>query len=174
MTREELLNKSDELTLAWMDKQAKLDNYVQRWLDGEVQMSSEGVQQLIDSATQQIEQLKAQATQFQSEYMRITQEETMRKNAVISVRHNFGVSPDEIIITDGVLSSNANESHLDGRSKSPEELEDERTQLLARVREKTMKKEISLSEASRLANDINIAYGKSSYNQENTQGGMKR
>ena len=174
MTREELLNKSDELTLAWMDKQAKLDNYVQRWLNDEVQMSAEGVQQLVDSATQQIEQLRTQATQFQSEYMRITQEEAMRRNAVISVRHNFGVSPDEMIITGGVLSSNANESHLTGRNKTPEELEDERTQLLASVREKAMKKEISLAEASKLAQNINIAYGSSSYEQENTQGGMKK
>lgn len=174
MTREELLNKSDELTLAWMDKQSKLDNYVQRWLDGEVQMSVEGVQQLVDGATQQIEQLRTQATQFQSEYMRITQEESMRRNAVISVRHNFGVSPDEIIITGGTLSSNANESHLTGRNKTPEELEDERTQLLANVREKAMKKEISLAEASKLVQNINIVYGNLSYDQKNTQGGMKR
>ena len=174
MTREELLNKSDELTLAWMDKQAKLDNFVQRWLNDEVQMSAKGVEQLIDSATQQIEQLKTQATQFQSEYMRITQEEAMRRHAVISVRYNFGVSPDEMIITGGVLSSNANESHLTGRNKTPEELEDERTQLLASVREKAMKKEISLAEASKLAQNINISYGSSSYEQENTQGGMKK
>ena len=174
MTREELLNKSDKLTLAWMDKQAKLDNYVQRWLDGEVQMSAEGVQQLVDSATQQIEELRTQATQIQSEYMRITQEEAMRRNAVISVRHNFGVSPDQMILTGGVLSSNANESRLTGRNKTLEELEAERTQLLASVREKAMKKEISLAEASKLAQNINIAYGSSSYEHENTQGGMKR
>ncbi|MBE6140242.1 MAG: hypothetical protein E7172_01755 [Firmicutes bacterium] len=79
-----------------------------------------------------------------------------------------------MIITGGVLSSNANESHLTGRNKTPEELEDERTQLLASVREKAMKKEISLAEASKLAQNINIAYGSSSYEQENTQGGMKR
>lgn len=54
MSTLELLNKYAELTSAWMDKQAKLDNYVQRWLNGEVQMSSEGVQQLVDSATEQM------------------------------------------------------------------------------------------------------------------------
>lgn len=160
MTRVELLNKSDELTVAWMDKQAKLDNYVQRWLNGEVQMSSEGMQQLVDSALQQIEQLKAQATQFQNEYMKIAEEEAMRRNAVISVKNNFGVSPEEIIISGGVLSFNAIESHLEGRSKTPEELENEKTQLLASIREKVTKKEISLAEASKLRNDVDLAYGK--------------
>ena len=174
MTRLELLNKSDELTTAWMDKQAKLDNYVQRWLNGEVQMGVEGMQQLVDNASQQIEQLKSQAAQFQKEYMKVAEEEAMRKNAVISVRNNFGVSPDEIIITGGVLSSNANESHLEGRNKTPEELEIEKMQLLASVREKVTKKEISLAEASNLVQKINIAYNSTLYEQENTQGEMKR
>ncbi len=106
--------------------------------------------------------------------MRITQEEAAKRNAVISVRSNFGISPDEIIITGGVLSSNANESHLEGRYKTPEELEDERTQLLAGVREKVTTKEISLSEASNLAQKINIAYGKTAYEHENSQGGKKK
>ena len=172
MTREELLNKSDEFTIAWMDKQAKLDNYVQSWLNGEVQMSVDGVQQLVDSTTEQIEQLKTQASKFHVEYMRMTQEEAMRRNAVITVRHNFCVSPDEVIITGGILSPSANESHLTGRNKTLEELEDERTQLLASVREKTMKKEISLADASKLAHNINMAYS-TSYEQNNTQGAMK-
>lgn len=175
MSNMDLLNKYAELTEAWMDKQAKLDNYVQRWLNGEVQMSSEGVQQLVDSATEQIEQLKAQAEQCDKEYLRITQEEAMKKNAVISVRHNFGTSPNELVITGGVLSTNANESHLTGRQKTAEELEFERTQLLANIREKVMKKEISLAEASKLSQDINVAYGvNTEVVQENTQGGMKR
>lgn len=175
MSTLELLNKYAELTSAWMDKQAKLDNYVQRWLNGEVQMSSEGVQQLVDSATEQIEQMKAQATQCNNEYLRITQEEAMRRNAVISVRHNFGTSPDELVINGGVLSSNANESHLTGRQKTAEELEFERTQLLASIREKAMKKEISLAEASKLSQDVNVAYGvNTEVVQENTQGGMRR
>ena len=175
MSHMDLLNKYAELTETWMDKQAKLDNYVQRWLNGEVQMSSEGVQQLVDSATEQIEQLKAQAEQCDKEYLRITQEEAMKRNAVISVRHNFGTSPDELVITGGVLSTNASESHLTGRQKTAEELEFERTQLLANIRERVMRKEISLAEASKLSQDVNVAYGvNSEVVQENTQGGMKR
>ncbi len=175
MEKIELLNKYAELTETWMDKQAKLDKYIERWLSGEVQMSSEGVQQLVDSANEQIEQLKEAANQAQSEYLRITNEEAMRKNAVTSVKNRFGVSPDEIIITDGVLSSNANESHLTGRQKTPEELAYEREQLLSDIKSRVMRKEISLTEASKLAHDVNAAYGvKLETSMENTQGDMHR
>ena len=175
MEKMELLNKYAELTDAWMDKQAKLDSYVEKWLNGEVQMSSEGVQQLVDSANEQIEQLKEAANQAQSEYLRITNEEAMRKNAVTSVKNRFGVSPDEIIITGGVLSSNANESHLTGRQKTSEELAYEREQILRDIKAKVMRKEISLAEASRLAQDVNVAYGANLETpMENTQSGMHR
>ena len=175
MEKIELLNKYAELTETWMDKQAKLDKYIERWLSGEVQMSSEGVQQLVDSANEQIEQLKEAANQAQSEYLRITNEEAMRKNAVTSVKNRFGVSPDEIIITDGVLSSNANESHLTGRQKTPEELAYEREQLLSDIKSRVMRKEISLTEASKLAHDVNAAYGVNlETSMENTQGDMHR
>ncbi len=66
-------------------------------------------------------------------------------------------------------------SHSTGRQKTAEELEFERTQLLASIREKAMKKEISLAEASKLSQDVNVAYGvNTEVVQENTQGGMKR
>ena len=69
------------------------------------------------------------------------------KISVTSVRNRFGVSPDEVIITGGVLSPNANESHLTGRQKSAEEL----------------------------AQDVNTAYGINLETPlENTSGGMKR
>ena len=175
MSTLDLLNKYAELTEAWMDKQAKLDNYVQQWLNGETQMSSEGVQQLVDKANEQIEQLKVSASQAQAEYLRITQEEAMRKNAIGSVRHNFSTSTDEIIITGGVLSSNANESHLNGREKTSEELEQERQQLLSNIKTKVMSKEITLAEASKLAQDVNMAYGvNAEVFQENKQGDMRR
>lgn len=105
----------------------------------------------------------------------IESEEVMRQNTERSVRHNFGTSPDELVINGGVLSTNASESHLTGRQKTTEELEFERTQLLANIREKVMKKEISLAEASKLVQEINIAYGfDEEIVQENTQGGKKR
>ena len=80
-----------------------------------------------------------------------------------------------MVINGGVLSENASESHLTGSQKTAEELEFERTQLLARLKEKVMKKEISLAEASKLIHEINIAYGvDDEIVQENTQGGKRK
>lgn len=105
----------------------------------------------------------------------IENEEAVRQSAERSVRYNFGTSPEELVINGGVLSENASESHLTGSQKTAEELEFERTQLLARLKEKIMKKEISLAEASKLIHEINIAYGvDDEIVQENTQGGKRK
>lgn len=105
----------------------------------------------------------------------IENEEAVRQSAERSVRYNFGTSPEELVINGGVLSENASESHLTGSQKTAEELEFERTQLLARLKEKVMKKEISLAEASKLIHEINIAYGvDDEIVQENTQGGKRK
>lgn len=174
MNRKELLDKCDEVTLLWMDKQAKLESFIQKWLNGETQMSNESVQQLVNKTTEQIEQLKTQSEQLFTEYRRVAQEEEMRKNAVIAVRHNFNTSPDEIIITGGVLASNASESHLEGRVKTSEELELEKQQLLAQVRTKVVNKQISLAQASQMAQQINIAYGTNQNLDQDNVHSMKR
>ena len=40
MTKEVLLKKFDELTTEYTDKEAKLEAYVQRWLDGDSALSN--------------------------------------------------------------------------------------------------------------------------------------
>ena len=64
-----------------------------------------------------------------------------------------------MVITGGVLSSNASESHLIGRDKTAEELEIDKQVALTTLRERIAKKEISLAEASQLKNDIESYYG---------------
>ena len=76
------------------------------------------------------------------------------------LRFQLGVDTDKMVITGGILSSNANESHLTGRDKTPEELEINRQIALTALREKVVKKEVSLAEASQLKNDIENYYGK--------------
>ena len=175
MSTWDLLNKSDALTSEWIEKESILEDYIDRWLKGEVQKTDVEIQDLYDRATEQIDQLKAEARKAQEEYIKAVKEEAMRKSALISVKHNFGVSPDEFVITGGVLSSNAEESHLIGRQKSHAELALEREQLLGEIRSRVMRKEMSLADASKLANDVNIAYGINMEQiQENTEGVMKR
>ena len=51
----------------------------------------------------------------------------------------------------------------------------EREQLLSDIKSRVMRKEISLTEASKLAHDVNVAYDVNlETSMENTQGGMHR
>ncbi len=163
MAREELLKKWDELTSTYTDKEVKLEAFIQRWLDGDSGLSSESIQELIDTVTKQIDELKTAANQAISEYTRLGKEEMLRNEGLVSakksVKSQFGVSPDEMIITGGVLSSDASESHLTGRNKTPEELEADRQYALAEIRTRVANREISLAEASKLKHDVNVAYG---------------
>lgn len=154
-------------------KEAKLEAFVQKWLNDESELSNDSMQQLLDSVNLQVDELKKKASEADAKWKRLNQEIALKENALYSVRANLGMSPDEIIITGGILSPNANESHLIGRSKTPEELETDRLNALAIIREKVAKKEITLAHASKLKNDVNIAYGYAPTKQEN-QNGMSK
>ena len=71
----------------------------------------------------------------------------------------LGVVTSSIVITGGVLSSNANESHLIGREKNAEEVELDKQIALSTLREKVVKNEITLAQVSQLKNDIENSYG---------------
>ena len=164
----EALSLSMTLHSQACDREAKMESFVQKWLNDESEINSQSMQQLLDSVTAQVEELKRQAETAWSEYKRLDSEISLRQNAVYSVKTNLGVSPDEIVITGGVLSPNASESHLIGRSKTPEELEMDRQNALATIRGKVARKEMTLAEASKLKNDLNIAYGYSQSNENQT------
>lgn len=157
--KQEALSLSMTLHSQACDKEAKMESFVQKWLNDESEINNESMQQLLDSVTEQVAELKRQAEAAWKEYKELDSEISLRQNAVYSVRTNLGVSPDEIVITGGVLSPNASESHLIGRSKTYEELELDRKIALAKIRTKVATKEITLAQASKLKNDINIAYG---------------
>lgn len=168
----ETLSKSLTLHSQASDKEAKMENFIQKWLNDESELNNESMQQLLDSVNEQVAELKRQAEESWKEYKKLDSEISLKQNAVYSVRTNLGMSPDEIVITGGVLSSNASESHLIGRSKTPEELEIDRLNALAMIREKLAKKEITLAHASKLKNDVIIAYGYAP--QQENQNGMSK
>ena len=74
------------------------------------------------------------------------------------LRYQLSVDTGKMVITGGILSSNANESYLTGRDKTAEELEIDRQVALAALREKVVRKEVSLMEASQLKSDIENYY----------------
>ncbi len=132
---------------------------VESWKNRETTLSIAFIQQVVDKGYERLEGLKKVENKLYDEYLVQEKKEQAKRIADISVQHNLGVRPSNIEITNGVISSNANESHLKVQQKTPEQLEMEKIQLLNDIKAKVMNKKISLADASKLANDINIAYG---------------
>ncbi len=167
MDKFEYINKYCELTQQANEKEAKLESYVQKWLSGESVLSSDTMEQTIVTVNDQVSKIRTEAEKYKSEFDRISKEEQLQqeqlessKSAERRLKFQLGVDTSKMVITGGILSSNANESHLTGRDKTPEELEIDRQIALTTLREKVVKKEVSLAEASQLKNDIENYYGK--------------
>lgn len=161
--KEELLLRFDYLTTNWKSKEAKLEAFIQKWLAGETVLSNEQVQKVVDKTTDQIEQLKILASEAMEEYNKQCKEEQLKEEGLSSAKRTvistFGTDPDEMIITGGVLASNAKESHLIGHFKTDEEKKEERQSAFAEIRNRVATKKITLEQASALKNAVNVAYG---------------
>ena len=129
------------------DKKAELEDLVQKWISNVSELSDEELEQQIDKTNAELDELNKLYKLADEEYRTNREKEAMLKRSLLSVSMNLGTNPEEIVITGGVLSSNASESHLIGRPKTLEELESEKEQALALIREKIVNKEITLAQA---------------------------
>lgn len=152
--------------------QNRIEDLTEQWKNGETALSSQLVQQAIEKGYERLEILKKNEEQLHFAYESTCQKEKNKKYADISIQHFLGVSPTDLKITGGVLSSVASESHLIGETKSAEELSLEKQHLLGKLKKKVLNKEITLEQASKLANDINTSYD--FYSTQEKSSGMKR
>ena len=167
MNKYEYWNKCCELLEQANEKEAKLESYVQKWLSGESVLSFDTLEQTIVTINDQVSKIRTEAEKYKSEFDRISKEEQLQqeqlessKSAERRLKFQLGVDTSKMVITGGILSSNASESHLIGRDKTAEELEIDKQVALTTLRERVAKKEVSLAEASQLKNDIENYYGK--------------
>lgn len=168
MEKNEYIYKYCELIEQANEKEAKLESYVQEWLSNESVLSSNTMEQTIISINDQIAQMRMEAEKYKKEFERLSKEEQLKQEQLESskaikmrLKQQLGIDTSQIVITDGILSANANESHLVGREKTKEELEIDKQIAISTLREKVVKKEITLAQASKLKNDINSYYGTS-------------
>lgn len=166
MGKLEYIDRYCELLDQANEKEAKLEAFVQNWLSGNSEMSSEFLEQLVIKVNDQIAQMRSEAEKYKIEFDRLSKEEKLQQEQLQSsnafkmrLRDMIGVDTSSIVITGGFLSSNANESHLIGREKTAEEIELDKQIALSTLREKVAKKEITLAQASQLKNDIENSYG---------------
>ena len=172
MNSNELYQKYLEAEKERFELENKIESYVEKWKNGETALSNQTIQQAMEKGYERLEGLKRTEAQLHNEYIQQEQKEEAKRGADISVQHNLGIHSDNMNIVGGVLSSNASKSHLIAESKAPGQLEQERQQLLASVKAKVQSGEISLSEASKLVNDVNTSYD--FYSSKEKSSGMKR
>lgn len=159
MNRNEIYKKYLKALNERVELESKIEDFVEKWKNGETSLSNELIQQTMEKGYERLETLKKQVESLEVSLNLYDQKENAKKMADISVQHHLGERPTNMNIVEGVLSSNANESRLVAEQKSPEQLEQEKNQMLSNIKLKVQSGEISLAEASKLAHDVNTAFG---------------
>lgn len=162
MEKEEYLVKYISIQDLISSKQVKLEEYIENWLNGKINVSSDSVQENIDKVNEQIDLLKKTAKDYFEKYLEISKVEMEKeaglKSAKIGVLSNLGFIPTSLKITGGVASNDAKGTHLLAEDKSVEELVLEKENALLEIRDKVANKELTLAQASNLKNQLNLLY----------------
>jgi len=152
MNKEQLRNQYYESIDQVIDLQIKIEEFTQKWLDGEY--NTKYINEVLEKANHKLDILKAQSNEYYKKYMMELEREHNLKSAKNTIRFQLGLKPDEIIITGGV----ASETHLIGREKSKEELIEEKEEAFASIRQMVATKQISLAQASSLKSQVELVY----------------
>ena len=139
-------------------EEKKLDKFINDWLNGNLELDSKQIENIIDNKTSYIEKLKTDEAKMWFTYQNALLEEQKLHNSERAIKHKFNASPDQLIINNGILSKNVENSYLIGRKKTKEELEQEKQNLISIIKSRVMRKEITFAQASKLLADINIVY----------------
>ena len=158
MTSTELYNKYNEAFKKRIELENKINEIVEKWKNGETVLSTESVEQALEKGEQRLEELKNFEQQLHDEFMRMTVLEEQKRSADISIASKLGERPTDMVITGGVLAPNASDSHLTAEHKTPEQLNNDKAQLEAVLKEKVKNGEISLNQASKVLNDLTKSY----------------
>lgn len=159
MTSKELYEKYLAALKERYELENKISAYIEKWKNGETVLSTKLVEETIDKGYERLEGLKKLEQKLHQEFISIEKGEQEKSSADISLRENLGEVASNINIIGGVLHSNANKSYLISVEKTAEQLEQEKNQMLSSIKSKVQSGELTLAEASKLVNDVNISYG---------------
>lgn len=175
MTKEELLEKYYELHSEMTKRHNRINNICRNWLELNKNHSDGEIEMMISNIEREIEKLASEANNYYKQYSEIIQKEKLENEKIIAskkaIKSKFGVSPDDMIITGGVLSSKASESHLIGRNKTLEEITQEKEKIENEIKTKVRAGEMTLTEASKLTSDLRRAYA--NYDEEEVSRGRQ-
>lgn len=158
--------KSQEIYESYMkafserwELEKKIEDLMKRWVQGEITLSSTSIQISVDKGYERLDNLKQIEEMLHQDYLNQIEKEKAKKAADQYLSYRYGTRPSDKVITEGVLASNASESHLVARPKTREELEMEMEQHLNNIKTKCQKGELNLEQATKLIDAINTSYG---------------
>lgn len=158
MSSSELYKKYIEAVNKRCDLENKIEEYIEKWKNGETVSSTEEVEKIIEKGYERLEELKKIEKSIYHDYIQMSYLEEQKKYADIGLRTVFGQAPSNISIVGGVLSSDASQSHLIAEKKTDEQMNLEKEQMLKELKEKVRTGEITLARASELSSKINTSY----------------
>ena len=164
MSSSELYNKLCETNEMMFSLQHRLDEYIEKYQKGELALSDAQAEQIIEKSKKRISDLLELVTNIRKDMYTMDRLEKKKAADDSVLRTRMGEAPTNLNEIGAVISSNAEESHLIMEKKSAEELENDKMEMLKKLREKVRNNEMSLTEASNINSRINSSYN--FYNQE--------
>lgn len=158
MFSSELYRKYVEATNERHALENKINDYIEKWKNGEIVLSTEKVEQIIEKGYERLEDLKKIEESIHQDFVQMSKLEEQKQSADIGIRNTFGQSPTNMNIVGGVLSSDASESHLIAEKKTDDQMLAERQQMLDELKGKVKNGEITLSQASELSAKIGTSF----------------
>jgi hypothetical protein len=136
----------------------RINDYIEKWKNGETVLSTKSVEQAIEKGYERLEDLKKIEESIHQDFAQMSVLEEQKQAADIGIRSTLGQAPTNMNIVGGVLSSNASESHLIAEKKTNEQMSLEKQQMFELLKEKVRNGEITLSQASELTTKINSSF----------------
>ena len=158
MFSSELYKKYIEVANERYSLENKINDYIEKWKNGETVLSTKSVEQAIEKGYERLEDLKKIEESIHQDFVQMSALEEQKQAADIGIRSTLGQAPTNMSIVDGVISSNASESHLIAEKKSDEQMASEKRQMLSELKEKVRNGEITLAQASELSAKINSSF----------------
>ena len=164
MFSKELYDKYIEVMNARVELENKENEVIEKWKNGSIILSTESVEKVIEKGHARLEALRENEKMLHEDFLKMNFLEEQKKSADITLKTTFAQAPTDMKIVDGVIASNAKDSHLVAEKKTTEEMSLDKQEMLNTLKQRVMNGEISLEKASELSAKINSSYD--FYNQE--------
>ncbi len=105
MFSSELYKKYIESTNERYALENKINEYIEKWKNGEIVLSTEQVEKVIEKGYERLEDLKKIEESIHQDFIQMSSLEEQKKSADIGIRNVFGEAPTNMNIVDGVISN---------------------------------------------------------------------